>query len=553
MIDTVAITVFGAVSLVVITLGFAAVRWYAGDLKRLQEWGLAGKRFGTIISWFLLGGDIYTTYSFIAVPALVFSAGVLGFYAIPYGLLIYPLAFFFLPRFWVVARHRGYLTPADFARERFGSSILALLVAVTGILATMPYIALQIYGIQISLAQMGVPLEVSLLIAFTLLAAYTYVSGLRASALIAVVKGICIWIVMLVAIIYIPMKLGGYPALLAAAHQKALATPAFHDTLSPSAYSTFTTLILGSALALFLYPHTLTGMLSTNSSKVIRRNCILLVAYTILIAFLALLGYAAIAANISPSPVYGANAALPQLFSSMFPSWFTGFAFASIAIGALVPAAVMSIAAANLFTRNMYREYFRPNCSDQEESRVAKVASLVIKFGALAFMLLLPSSLIINYQLLSNIWIIQTLPVIFLGLYTNWFHRWALITGMVGGLILGTWMVMVQNFASSIYPLKLGSMILPVYVAVIALMLNLLLSIVLTFVYKSLGIPRGEDATSPADYQVHPASKKYPSRDLLRQIVNTPSMNGISWAPSVPNVATKSGVLSGHPMLREEE
>ncbi len=386
-------------------------------------------------------------------------SGALGFFAIPYLILVYPLAFLVLPRFWSVARHRGYVTPADFVRERFGSSSLALAVAITGILATMPYIALQIFGIEVSLAQMGVPIEISLVIAFTVLAAYTYASGLRAPAVIAVVKDVCIWLVVLVAIIYIPWKLGGMGKVFAAVQAKAQQNPTtFHMFLPPEEYSAYISLTIGSALALFLYPHALTGVLSTNSRKVIRRNAALLPAYTLLIGLIGLLGYVAIAAGIQPSAAYKTNSALPALFAAMFPGWFAGFAFAAIAIGALAPAAIMSIAAANLFTRNIYREYFRPNCTEREEANTAKTASLLVKLGALAFILLIPTTLAINLQLLSNIWIIQTLPAVFLGLYTNWFHRRALLIGLVGGLGVGTGLEIARRvFSRRFSPCRLGA------------------------------------------------------------------------------------------------
>lgn len=496
------IVVFGAVS----ALAFWSARWRPGDLNRLQEWGLAGRRFGTIASWFLLGGDIYTAYSFIAVPGLVFASGAIGFFSIPYLVLAFPLAFLVLPRFWSVARHRGYVTPADFVRERFGSG-LALVVAITGILATMPYIALQIYGIEVSLAQMGVPIEISLVFAFGILAAYTYTSGLRAPALIAVVKDVCIWLVVLVAVIYIPTRLGGMGKIFEAVQARAHEHPAtFHSMLMPGQYSTYVSLTLGSALALFLYPHTLTGVLSTNSRKVIRKNAALLPAYTILIGMIALLGYMAIAAGIQPSATYQTNSALPALFAKMFPSWFAGFAFAAITIGALAPAAIMSIAAANLFTRNIYREYFRPMCTEREEANTAKLVTLLVKVGALAFILFFPTTLAINLQLLSNIWIIQTLPPVFLGLYTSWFHRRALLVGLVSGLLVGTWLVVEQNFLSSITTISLGGVNLPIYVAIIALAVNLLVTTALTPLFRYLQINAGQDATTPADFAAHPVA-----------------------------------------------
>ena len=510
MINWEMLSVFIVVFTAVSVLAFRASRWRPGDLNRLQEWGLAGRRFGTITSWFLLGGDIYTAYSFIAVPGLIFASGAIGFFAVPYTILAYPLAFLVLPRFWSVARHRGYVTPADFVRERFGSS-LALAVAITGILATMPYIALQIFGIEVSLAQMGVPIEISLIIAFAVLAAYTYTSGLRAPAVIAVVKDICIWLVVLVAIIYIPFKLGGMGKVFEAVQLKAQQHPTtFHMSLQPSEYSPYVSLAIGSALALFLYPHALTGVLSTNSRKVIRRNAVLLTAYTLLLGLIALLGYVAIAAGIQPSTAYQTNSALPALFVKMFPSWFAGFALAAIAIGALAPAAIMSIAAANLFTRNIYREYFRPTCTEREESNMARTVSLLVKLGALAFILFFPTTLAINLQLLSTIWILQTLPVVFLGLYTSWFHRGALLIGLISGLVVGTALVVQQNFGSSIFTLKFGNFSLPLYVAVIALALNLLVCTALTPLFHLFRVRSGEDATTPADYEAHPVAGSQP-------------------------------------------
>src|SRR5262252_7862476 len=196
--STIVIVLFAAVTLI----GFAAARWRrAEDRLHLNEWGLGGRGFGTFITWFLLGGDLYTAYTFIAVPALVFGVGAVGFFAVPYTIIVFPIVFVFAPRLWSVSRVRGYVTPADFVRGRYGSRGLALAVAATGILATMPYIALQLVGIQAVLTVLGVGgsssstfvKDLPLLIAFLLLAAFTYLSGLRAPALIAFVKDLLIY------------------------------------------------------------------------------------------------------------------------------------------------------------------------------------------------------------------------------------------------------------------------------------------------------------------------------------------------------------------------
>ena len=156
-VNPVAFSVFVVLFVLVTCIGFAAARWRrAENLLHLNEWGLGGRGFGTIITWFLLGGDLYTAYTFIAVPALIYGVGAAGFFAVPYTVIVFPIVFVFAPRLWSVSRAHNYVTPADFVRGRYGSRGLALAVAATGILATMPYIALQLGGIQAVLTVMGV-------------------------------------------------------------------------------------------------------------------------------------------------------------------------------------------------------------------------------------------------------------------------------------------------------------------------------------------------------------------------------------------------------------
>ncbi|MBV9323548.1 MAG: sodium:solute symporter [Chloroflexi bacterium] len=499
-LDVVALTVSIIIFAAVTVLGFLASRWRRGDLDLLHEWGLAGRRFGTVVTWFLLGGDLYTAYTFIAVPAAVFGTGAIGFFAVPYTIIVYPFVFVVMPRLWSVARRHHYITGADFVRGRYSSRSLALAVAFTGILATMPYIALQLVGIEVVMAAMGIPGDAPLVIAFVILAAYTYFSGLRAPAMIALVKDVIIYITVFAAIIIIPIKLGGFGNIFTSANAALQAKGVAQGVLlAPGQFVAYSTLALGSALALFMYPHSITGVLSSNSRHAIRRNAALLPAYSFLLGLIALLGFMGLAANIQPVAPYGAQWVVPGLFLQAFPSWFAGFGFAAIAIGALVPASIMSIAAANLFTRNVWREYINPQVTDRQESSIAKLTSLVVKFGALIFIIFLPTQYAINLQLLGGVWIIQVLPTIVIGLYTRWLHRWALLVGWAAGMIVGTGMAVSQNFAS-VYPLSIGGSTIPGYAALYSLIVNLVVAIVLTWVFNAASAPAGADETAVADY-----------------------------------------------------
>ena len=521
-------------------LGFAAARWRrTGQLDNLDEWGLGGRNFGGWITWFLLGGDLYTAYTFIAVPGAMYAAGaVSGWFAVAYTILVWPIVFVLMPRLWSVAHRHGYVTPADFVRGRFGSRSLGLVVALTGILALMPYIALQLVGIQSVLQVLGVGngssafvKDLPLIIAFVILAAYTYTSGLRAPAMIAFVKDALIYIVIAVAVIYIPIRLGGYGHIFSAVHTHANtvnAAAALKHKKAPfafvpghSAYWSYATLALGSAMALFMYPHSVTGVLSTGRRETIRRNTAALPLYSLALAFIALLGYMAIAAGIKTT---NSRLAAPLLFHKMFPSWFAGVAYAAIAIGALVPAAIMSIAAANLFTRNIYREYFRRRADVAEQAKVAKLVSLVVKFGALAFVLGLNTQNAINLQLLGGVWILQTFPALAIGLFTRWFHRWALIAGWAAGMAYGTIAAYhqstatVHHFATSTATVPLWHQSL--YIGFSALVLNLVVTVVLTVILRAAHpTSAGVDETAPGDYLVEredvpPAARADSDADL---------------------------------------
>jgi SSS family solute:Na+ symporter len=522
-INVVALIVLIVLFAIVTVMGFQAARWRRPDnLASLHEWGLGGKSFGTITTWFLLGGDLYTAYTFIAVPAAMWATGaVSGFFAVPYTVVLYPIIFFFLGRMWSVAHRHGYVTTADIVQGRYGTRSLSLAVAITGILATMPYIALQLVGIQAVLEVTGLggssvlARDLPLLIAFAVLAAYTYSSGLRAPAMIAFVKDGLIYLVIAVAIIYLPLKLGGWHGIFDAAQAK-LAAPSAANPKVPTGifipgdatYWAYASLALGSALALFMYPHCVTATLSSKNRSTGRRNAVILPAYSLLLGLLALLGYVAIKAGTKPIGLDGkANPQLviPQLFEDHFPSWFTGVAFGAIAIGALVPAAIMSIAAANLFTRNVYKAYLKPDADDAQEAKVSKIVSLITKFGALLFVLFLDRQNALNFQLLGGVWILQTLPSIVFGLFTRWFHRWALLAGWAAGMIYGTvvaygfcTLCTTRSFANplAIVPLlgKAG------YIGLTAFVVNVVVAVVLTLVLRAAKVSNGTDLTVQSDY-----------------------------------------------------
>jgi SSS family solute:Na+ symporter len=332
------------------------------------------------------------------------------------------------------------------------------------------------------------------------LAAYTYNSGLRGTALVAVVKDLLVYATVLAAVAIIPAELGGYGKIFASVDPKLL-------TLAPAAPGNlgagfaYVSLSLGSTLALFMYPHAVTGLLASSSSHVVRRNAMVLPAYSFALALIALLGYMAIAAGVKTMPAYAAgfaafgnNFAVPALFLAMFPPWFAGVAFSAIAIGALVPASMMAIACGNLFTRNIYKDFPAPNCTPRQEARMAKLVSLATKAGALLFVLKLQTAYAIQLQLLGGLWICQTVPAVLLGLYVR-LNPWGLLAGWAAGIVSGTWMAWQLQFKSSTYVLHIFGTAIPCYAALSALLLNIAVALVVSLAANAL-------AAMPADQTV---------------------------------------------------
>ena len=243
-----------------------------------------------------------------------------------------------------------------------------------------------------------------------------------------------------------------------------------------------------------------------------------------------MLGYAAIAAGTKPivNAATGrpdSNTVIPVLFEGQFPSWFAGVAFAAIGIGALVPAAIMSIAAANLWTRNIYKAFIRRDADPAQEAKQSKLASLVVKFGAVALIVLIDPQYSIDLQLIGGVIILQTLPMVAIALYTRWFHIWGLVAGWVIGMGWGLTMLYgipnpasgKQHFGGSALPVSDLSILgwepfagsqLQIYVGFVALIGNLAVAVLVTMVLRQLQVFNGVDETDPADYHADEGSPR---------------------------------------------
>jgi len=478
MTERATVAAFFAVVFGASLLATAARRFKGGGdlLTTLGGWALADRRLGALWIWLLLGSTVFTAYTFIAVPGLVFSAGAFGFFPLAYTVIVCPLMFVLLPRIWTIARDEGHVTAGDFVRGRYRSPTLALMISLTGILATMPYLALQLVGVRAVLTvggpyRSGAGVDATMIALFAVPAIATFRHGLRTPALLSAAKTAAIFATVVVAVLLALRICGGPGPMLDAASARLGAQGTTLTTLGPDQDAAFATLALGSALALPMYPHVFTAGLAASGPSALRRACAALPAWTMVLGLFSVLGVAALAAGITV-PAGQTDEALPLLLDRLVPRPELGLVFGAIVLGALVPASVMSIAAGSWFTRDVYVEYLDRSATPKRQARVARAVSLVAKLGAIAFVLGLRDQDAIDLQLLGGVWILQTAPAIVLGLRERRPGDRALLAGWAAGMAAGTVLVVSGGY-SSVIPIGIGGLTIRVYAGLAALVLNL--------------------------------------------------------------------------------
>ncbi len=499
LLDIIGIAVFVILFIAFAVVSYEGSRFRRGNLRKLSEWGLAGRRLGPYLAWFLLGADVFTAYTFVAVPSLAFASGSTAFFAVPYVAIVFAIAMLTMPKLWGISRKRGYVTASDFVRDRFNSRALSVIVAITGVVAVLPYIALQIAGMQSVLTIMlygtsdiTVVSEGALVIAFVVLAATTFTSGLRGVTLGAIFKDTLIFLTVIVVILAVLLSYGGFSSAFTniASAKAALASNYTH--LPAASVPGFVSLFFGSALALYLYPHIINGSLSANSKKSLRRSLSLLPIYSIGLALLALFGILIYAVPGALSIVKSTGNGLltvPALVVTTLPGWLAGICLLGIFIGGMVPAALMAIAGANLISRNIIRE-FKPKISADTETRIAKWTSAALKFIALGFVFVAPLTYAIQLQLLGGIIILQILPAVFLGLFTKRLDWKALIMGWTSGMASGIYLVLLANHFGALVTSNTSTPYGLIYIGVVSVALNIIVSVVFSLAFKWAGIFR---------------------------------------------------------------
>ncbi|MFP3303480.1 MAG: sodium:proton antiporter [Caldivirga sp.] len=468
-------TVFFTLVGLTVVAGFLGSKWRAPDFSKIAEWSLGGMRFGSFIVWFLMGADIYTAYSLISIPGAAYSLGGFILYAVVYGSVSYPFLYIVATKFYRIAKRRGYITAGDYVRDRFDSGVLSLLISLTGIIAMLPYIALQIVGIRYVLDAMGFPVIPSFIIAYIIVALFVAFSGLRGPALSSLIKDAVLWAVILTVVVALGIRFSGFGPIFAQLGPS-------HYLIPSKLMVGYITLAFGSGISWLLFPNLLVGLLGSKSEDVIRKNSVFLPFYQVWLVFLAIMGLVALAKNLVPSGV--SSLAFPSVLNAYFPSSFVAIAFAGIVIGSMVPAGLQSLGAANLITRNIYLDFINRRANERQQVFWGRVAVFIMIVASLIFALVPAASGLIFYLLtFSYAWLLQTLPAIILSMYWYDLDKYSVAAGWAVGTGLVTYGLVTVKFSSSLLP-----WFFYMYVGLLGLIVNLAVMLVVYAVVKVLKV-----------------------------------------------------------------
>ncbi len=405
----------------------------------LEQWSLGGRRFGGVLVFLLLAGEIYTTFALLGGSGLAYSSGGAALYVLAYTPLAYVVSYWLLPVIWRYAKATGAISQSDFFTRKYGSPALGAIVTVVGIVAMIPYLSLQLKGMSIIASQTSygaISRTPAVLLGALLLATYVVVGGMRGAALNAVVKDILILVVVLALVLYLPYHYFG------SVHDMFLAVQERdpgHATLrerTGNGESWFVSTVLISAIGFFMWPHLFTAAFTARDEGVFRRNAMVLPVYNLVLLFAVIIGFTAFAQR-PGLPKAAQDLALLDLARDGLPPWAVGLVGAAGLLTGLVPGAVLATTTGSLLARNVYGPW-RPDTGERQLATVARVAVVAV-IGIATLMVFHGGTTLTNLLLAGYTYIVQLLPALLASLAPrNPLEKWGAGAGMLTGLAIGS-------------------------------------------------------------------------------------------------------------------
>lgn len=420
-------------------VGFVARFHHKMDL---EQWAVGGRGFGLVLVWLLMAGEIYTTFTFLGASGWAYSRGGPVLYILGYLPLMYVVSFYILPPIWEAGRKHRLQTQADFFQVRYGSTLLAAFVALVGVACLIPYLQMQITGLGliVEVASYGaIPRTPAMIIAFALVAAFVFVSGVRGVAWASIVKDLLLLFAAVFVGITVPRiyfgGIGPMFAALARAKPGHLVMPGATKDLGHAWYISS---VMLTSLGCYMWPQFFAAGFTARSGRILRRNAVLMPLYGITMPLMFIVGFCAVL--VLPGLSNG-DLSLLTIVRKTFPAWFLGIVGGAGALTAMVAAAIQLLTGATLYAKNLCRPLMAPGMTEQQVAKLAKIMVLVLTFVALFFAIRSSASLV-SLLLMGYAGIAQIFPGVVLGLFSRRVTTSGVFAGLISGLSVAIFLML---------------------------------------------------------------------------------------------------------------
>ena len=407
-----------------------------------QEYIVGGRGFGAVFLWVLLAGEIYTSFTFLGAAGWTYGYGAPAFYIMAYGTCGYILGYFLVPAIWRIGKERELLTAPDFFAARYNSKPLAVIVALIQCVAVIPYVTLQLSGLQIFLTFAGygrIDAQTGAVASFLVIIAFVYVTGLRGTAWASIIKDTLVIGALLFVGLAIPIHFFGSPAgmfdQLLRAHPAQLTLQSVTGTRG---IVWFVSTVILTGIGFYMGPHSIAAIYSAKDDAALRRNAAFLPIYQLIMLLVFFAGFSALL--IVPGlKGPAADQSFLLIVQRFYPAWVLGFVAAAGALCALVPSTALLLSAASIVSKNILGDVF--GAARDDRSRVAATRSMVLVIGLLSLALWLTfKTTLVELLLLYYNGITQFLPAFVFGFLWKRTSALGVGCGILAGVALAIYL-----------------------------------------------------------------------------------------------------------------
>lgn len=408
-----------------------------------EQFMVGGRSFGSLLLWILLAGEVYTSFTFLGAAGWAYGMGAPAFYILAYGTCAYILSYFYLPPIWRIAKERGLLTSPDFFVDRFGSKALGVGVAVLQFFLIVPYVTLQLTGLQVILSIAGYSAytaTTAVAIAFGLIAFFVFTAGLRGTAWASVIKDALVLGAVIFVGVFMPIHFFGSPAGLIG---KLLAAKPGWLTLGHGSSSHgeiwYISTVLLTSIGFYMGPHSIAAVYSAKNENALRRNAVFLPIYQLV---LLLVFFAGLAALLVLPGLKGpaVDQSFMLVIQRYYPPWVLGLIAGAGCLAALVPASAQLLGAASVLSKNVLGDLFGIATADRARTLATRLLVLVI--AALALLLwLVAKATLVDLLLLYYNGITQFMPGFAFALVWRRVNAWGVGVGIGTGMSIAAYLV----------------------------------------------------------------------------------------------------------------